>query len=884
MPEVVMTQGRPVGGAVSVVLGEHSAKDMFDQRHADRSAVFEAPPAAPRFSQAPGGMQSIASDDREVAMRGPVGGATTVVLGEHDSREIFNERHTQRTVAIETPAALQRFTQAPGGDQSESSLGSITTRGPVGGAVSVVLGSASTKEVFEQHEARRTAAIETPDALPRFPQAPGGDRCTETFETMPATRGPVGGATGIVLGSESSQDTFAQAEAQRNQMIETPAAAPRFTQGPGGAQSVVVDKEVTMRGPVGGSTTVVLGDANAQEIFTERHAARMATIETPAALQRFPQAPGGDQSIPDSSSVIATRGPVGGASTVVLGSACAKDTFEHFEAQRTAVVETPDAAPRFTQAPGGNQSQQALRVDAVRGPVGGAVSVVLGDEDGKTFFDERAAARAQVFETPDAAPRFTQAPGGTQSVTELVEHSVRGPVGGAASIVLGSENTKEFFEQRQLDQNRVVETPNPNPRFTQAPGGAQSDSAVEHVPMRGPVGGAATVVLGGDDTQSIFNQRREDREKVLETPDATVRFPQGPGGTATVILGGDGPDNVQMQRASKQILQVPGGHSAIDISSDMPMQECGNSAQHRSTLQVNQAPGGTATICLGTDTAGAIYVSSNSFANGNSQNCGNTITDRSSTRLHQAPGGTSTICLGGDEDSSLQSSRSTAIDLTSEMPSRECGNSAQRRSTLQVHQAPGGTSTICLGTDSSSISSAVSANNFANGSNQNSGNVITDRSTTRLHQAPGGTSTIVLGADTSTEHTAISANSFANGSDQNCGNVITERSSTRLHQAPGGTSTICLGTDDACSDTVMSANSFANGSNQNCGNVITERSTTRLHQAPGGTATICLGEEPHGYGDENVDKTNVPEESAIKKVTGKAIMQQPGGRATVVLG
>jgi len=42
-------------------------------------------------------------------------------------------------------------------------------------------------------------------------------------------------------------------------------------------------------------------------------------------------------------------------------------------------------------------------------------------------------------------------------------------------------------------------------------------------------------------------------------------------------------------------------------------------------------------------------------------------------------------------------------------------------------------------------SSAISANRYASGANQNSGNVMTDRSTTRIHQAPGGKSSLVLG-------------------------------------------------------------------------------------------------------------------------------------------
>merc|ERR1719412_67829 len=50
------------------------------------------------------------------------------------------------------------------------------------------------------------------------------------------------------------------------------------------------------------------------------------------------------------------------------------------------------------------------------------------------------------------------------------------------------------------------------------------------------------------------------------------------------------------------------------------------------------------------------------------------------------------------------------------------------------------------GADTKKHDESVSANRFACGANQNCGNTITDRPTTRLHQAPGGTSTIILGS------------------------------------------------------------------------------------------------------------------------------------------
>ena len=122
-----------------------------------------------------------------------------------------------------------------------------------------------------------------------------------------------------------------------------------------------------------------------------------------------------------------------------------------------------------------------------------------------------------------------------------------------------------------------------------------------------------------------------------------------------------------------------------------------------------------------------------------------------------------------------------------------------------------------------------------------------------------------------------SANQYANGGNQNCGNVMTGRSTTRLHAPPGGKSSFSIGMKGAPSDVTgkigsmgnrpaprrqqqqakpvqhqqqapaqaqqqqqsqpkagTSANRYANGANQNCGNVITDRPTSRVLKPPGG--------------------------------------------------
>jgi hypothetical protein len=113
----------------------------------------------------------------------------------------------------------------------------------------------------------------------------------------------------------------------------------------------------------------------------------------------------------------------------------------------------------------------------------------------------------------------------------------------------------------------------------------------------------------------------------------------------------------------------------------------------------------------------------------------------------------------------------------------------------RLRQSPGGEATICFGGDADDPFNThnVSSNKFADGANQNCGNTITDRPSTRLHHAPGGASTLTLGSPSVVE--SISSNKFANGANQNSGNSITDRPTTRVHQAPGGASTICLGGD-----------------------------------------------------------------------------------------
>lgn len=143
---------------------------------------------------------------------------------------------------------------------------------------------------------------------------------------------------------------------------------------------------------------------------------------------------------------------------------------------RNAAMATPAAAPRFQQAPGGSTSIHIGSevspdvVPASRGPVGGADLVVLGTESAQEIFDARQMERAAVFATPDARPRFSQAPGGTTSICMGLEGVFdnadngadqngpvgsfgRGPVGGEDHVVLGGDDRSAVLREHEAHHN-----------------------------------------------------------------------------------------------------------------------------------------------------------------------------------------------------------------------------------------------------------------------------------------------------------------------------------------------------------------------------------------------------------------------------------------------
>jgi len=139
-------------------------------------------------------------------------------------------------------------------------------------------------------------------------------------------------------------------------------------------------------------------------------------------------------------------------------------------------------------------------------------------------------------------------------------------------------------------------------------------------------------------------------------------------------------------------------------------------------------------------------------------------------------------------------------------------------------RAPGGLSSICLGTDAHSFPNPVFSEE--------------PPAMTLVREAAGvsknGSSTLSLGNDSRDQSSIQSSTSAAYEASAERSNVI---ATPRFIGPPGGKSTIHFGNDDA---RYVSSNYFARGSNQNSGNVLSER-PTRLHCPPGGKASICLG-------------------------------------------
>lgn len=162
----------------------------------------------------------------------------------------------------------------------------------------------------------------------------------------------------------------------------------------------------------------------------------------------------------------------------------------------------------------------------------------------------------------------------------------------------------------------------------------------------------------------------------------------------------------------------------------------------------------------------------------------------------------------------------------------------------------------------------VSANAFANGSNQNCGNYLTERPTTRLHAPPGGKTSFSLGWGGDDE--PAPRQRPATGGPAPWGPPgERERDSTdaRRYSGKGGETTSGHGRGSVAAggNGRVSGNTFANGSNQNCGNFITDVSSTRVAAPPGGSSSFSLGwtdpatkSAPSAQGERSFGSRNPP--------------------------
>jgi len=869
----------PVGGATSIILGSEGPEGMFNRREEQSRAGINVPEPGRRFPQNPGGDASICLGAAEspgtskadvVRTRGPVGGVTTVILGTDRALECLRPRDQGQA---DVPVAAPRFQQAPGGTSAiclggesagdPSPQGVCDVRGPVGGAVSLTLGSDSSSDIFAQRRQEKEAAMNTPAPAPRFQQAPGGTASISIGGDADAgrplsSRLPAGGRATLVLGSGETTGVSSEYREMHGASVDAPEAAPRFSQCPGGSSSLCLgpsaaaaQEAVPVRGPVGGATSICLGGVSA--------------------------------SFPQTDEEVAARGPVGGPASLVLGTDDAKGYFEARQEQRAAVVSTPSAAPRFQQAPGGTSTlglasdgaggAEAPELRAPRGAVGGTATIVLGSDDYKEALGQRQMQRGALVETPDAAPRFSQAPGGNESACWSRRHAdmeaadmvsgMRGPVGGASSILLGSDDSAAILRLHQEKRDASLETPDAAPRFHQCPGGTSSLSladagAPDAAPCtRGPVGGEATIVLGWGGSEALRSREAEWAVSV-ETPGPAPRFQQAPGGDTSICLTSKDAGDVPADQHIAVRGEVGGADTIVLGIDDSKAMLTQHTEQHRVVIDTPAAPprftqasGGTSSIML---------------AGGTPETLGPRC----------APGGIATLVLGGDYPDDVLAKRQSA-NAFAKGSDQNCGNILTERPTTRLHQAPGGTATISLGSidNDRKPSEKPSANQFARGSSQNSGNVLTDRSTTRLHQAPGGASTLCLGGGYPEEAVARPRSRAAAKSSGESACVGPDQAAARLRPDLGATLSI-LGAPGAAEGR-PSDNCFASGASPNCGNGIPDWPTTRVHQAPGGDSSLCLGSSPEDLcskraadeagergltccesaGDENLDTSNV---------------------------
>jgi len=583
--------------------------------------------------------------------------------------------------------------------------------------------------------------------------------------------------------------------------------------------------------------------------------------------------PGGQETLllgASESATVIPRGHPGGEATVLLGSENT-DWITSSSSHGVGGIEAAaSAVPLVRQAPGGQSSldfgrtsEQPCVEDLLSRPSpGGPVTVALATLNPQGPTKDELLARSP--------------PGGKDSVdftkdVATKETVTRGPPGGAATLVLGTDDADWATNSHVHGLGTSEAVAIMESRERQAPGGASTLNLAPEVTNGLPVDAFLSRPSPGG-VDSIDFTRTADPQQVVSSraspggvdsvdftlaaePPRTRINAQAPGGNSTILLGGDEADwmtnssSVGIGSAEAAAMKepmdrpAPGGSDSVQL-----LQEpCGHPTVEQ--LLLRPSPGGAVTLDFAKDHGAPVTSASRS-----------------------APGGATTLVLGADDGEWLTTASGLGVggaEAVANQPHRE-------------HQAPGGTASVILGGcvdlpsqqncerlapgGKASINLTEEDRELTGGNNL--GISVTKRPISKVHQPPGGASTLILGESNSTpseENRVVlgeaatraqntSTNCSANCNSQTADHSVKDEYITRMPQAPGGNSSLVLGEVDA-SRVTASSNCFASGHSQNVGNFITDRPSTRLCQAPGGTSTVCLGDD--GTQNENIDSTNV---------------------------
>jgi len=214
--------------------------------------------------------------------------------------------------------------------------------------------------------------------------------------------------------------------------------------------------------------------------------------------------------------------------------------------------------------------------------------VIFGLDSSTEDFKERRADREPSFQTPDAARRFQQAPGGTATVVlggdgpevPPLPSPGRSPPGGTSTLVLGGDYPHEILERAAVSSNKFASgasqnsgntiTDRPTTKIHYAPGGASSICLGEAQPLAGFLQVSSNAFANGSN-QNAGNS-------ITDRP--TTRVHQAPGGDSSIVLGGGYPVDL-LEAAGVEPAERPGERTV------------------GRARRLQQSPGGNSSICLG---------------------------------------------------------------------------------------------------------------------------------------------------------------------------------------------------------------------------------------------------------------------------------------------